>query len=78
MGGDARPRSRDGRGKRRRRKPHSKHTFEVCLRFVTYQKEVLHYDHIWNATGLARHLHFSGEQDDEIDGWLAEQSSNVA
>ena len=70
-----------GRGRRRgrgRRQPQSKHSFEVCLRFVTYQKEVLRHDHIWNVTGLARHLHLSGEQDDEIDAWLAEQSSNAA
>jgi hypothetical protein len=70
-----------GRGRRRgrgRRPPQSKHSFEVCLRFVTYQKEVLHHDNIWNVTGLARHVHLSGEQDDEIDAWLAEQSSDAA
>jgi hypothetical protein len=71
----------NGRGRRRgkgRRQPQSKHTFEVCLRFVTYQKEVLHHDHIWNATGLAHHLHLSGEQDEEIDAWLAERASDAA
>lgn len=71
----------NGRGRRRgrgRRPPQSKHSFEVCLRFVTYQKEVLHHDHIWNVTGLARHLHLSGEQDDEIGAWLLEQPSNAA
>jgi hypothetical protein len=70
-----------GRGKRRgrgRRQPQSKHSFEVCLRFVTYQKEVLHHDHIWSVMGLSRHLYLSGEQDDEIDAWLAEQASNAA
>ena len=70
-----------GRGRRRgraRRQPQSKHTFEVCLRFVTYQKEVLGHDHIWNATGLARHLHLSGEQDEEIDAWLSDQASSAA
>jgi hypothetical protein len=75
---DARP---NGRGKRRgrgRRQPQSKHSFEVCLQFVTYQKEVLHHDHIWNATGLARHLHLSGEQDDEIDAWLSDRASDAA
>lgn len=66
---------RRGRG---RRQPQSKHAVEVCLRFVTYQKEVLHHDHIWSVTGLSRHLHLSGEQDDEIDAWLAEQASNAA
>jgi len=70
--------SRDGRGRRKRRRPQSKHVFEVCLQFVTYQKEVLQHDHIWNSTGLARHLHLSGEQDDEIDAWITEQASNAA
>lgn len=70
-----------GRGRRRgrgRRQPQSKHSFEVCLQFVTYQKEVLGHDHIWNATGLARHLHLSGEQDEEIDAWLRDQESDAA
>lgn len=70
-----------GRGRRRgrgRRQPQSKHSFAVCLQFVTYQKEVLHHDHIWNVTGLARHIHLSGEQDDEIDAWLRDQASDAA
>jgi hypothetical protein len=75
---EARP---NGRGRRRgkgRRQPQSKHSFEVCLQFVTYQKEVLGHDHIWNATGLARHIHLSGEQDEEIDAYLAERASDAA
>jgi hypothetical protein len=28
--------------------------------------------------GLSRHLYLSGEQDDEIDAWLAEQVPNAA
>ena len=75
---EARP---SGRGRRRgkgRRQPQSKHSFEVCLQFVTYQKEVLGHDHIWNATGLARHIHLSGEQDEEIDAYLAERTSDAA
>lgn len=78
VGLDARSNGRERKGRRRRRPPQSKHTFEVCLQFVTYQKEILHHDHIWNVTGLARHLHLSGEQDDEIDSWLTEQASNAA
>lgn len=78
-GDDTRP---SGRGRRRgrggRRQPQSKHAFEVCLQFVTYQKEALHHDHIWNVTGLARHLHLSGEQDDEIDAWLRDRASDAA
>jgi hypothetical protein len=78
----AAPSGREGRGRRRRRRqpqsPLSKHAFDVCLRYVTYQKEVLHHDHIWNVTGLARRIHLSGEQDDEIDAWLAEQASDAA
>lgn len=75
---DSRAGSRGKRRGRGRRQPQSKHAFEACLRFVTYQKEVLHHDHIWSVTGLSRHLHLSGEQDDEIDAWLAEQASNAA
>jgi hypothetical protein len=75
---DSRVGSRGKRRGRGRRQPQSKHAFEVCLRFVTYQKEVLHHDHIWSVMGLSRHLHLSGEQDDEIDAWLAEQASNAA
>lgn len=78
VGVDARPNGRGRRRGRGRRQPQSKHAFEVCLRFVTYQKEVLHHDHIWNVTGLARHIHLSGEQDDEIDAWLAEQALSAA
>jgi hypothetical protein len=81
-GAAAAPGGREGRGRRRRRRqppqPQSKHPFEVCLRYVTYQKEVLGHDNIWNVTGLARHIHLSGEQDEEIDAWLAEQSSDAA
>jgi hypothetical protein len=77
-GAEARPSSRGKRRGKGRRQPQSKHTFEVCLRFVTYQKEVLGHDHIWNATGLARHLHLSGEQDEEIDAYLAERASDAA
>jgi hypothetical protein len=70
---------REGRGRRRRKRPpQSKHSLGVCLQFVTYQKEVLHHDHIWNPVGLARHIYMSGDQDDEIDAWLAERSSNAA
>jgi hypothetical protein len=73
---------REGRGQRRRRRsaqpPQSKHAFEVCLRFVTYQKEVLRHDHIRSVMGLARHIHLSGEQDDEIDVWLSERASDAA
>jgi hypothetical protein len=78
IGAEARP---NGRGRRRgkgRRQPQSKHPFEVCLQFVMYQKEVLGHDHIWNATGLARHIHLSGEQDEEIDAYLAEQAPDAA
>jgi hypothetical protein len=81
-GADGAPGGREGRGRRRRRRqppqPQSNHAFDVCLRFVTYQKEVLGHDNIWNVTGLARHIHLSGEQDEEIDTWLAEQSSSAA
>jgi len=67
------------RGRRRRKHPpQSKHTLGVCLQFVTYQKEVLGHDNIWNATGLARYLHLSGKQDEEIDAYLTERASDAA
>jgi hypothetical protein len=78
VGAETRPGSRSRRRGKGRRPSESKHSFEVCLRFVTYQKEVLGHDHIWNATGLARHLHLSGEQDEEIDAYLAERASDAA
>ena len=77
-GAEARPNGRGRRRGRGRRQPQSKHPFEVCLQFVTYQKEVLGHDHIWNVTGLARHIHLSGEQDEEIDAYLAERASDAA
>jgi hypothetical protein len=77
-GAEARPNGRGRRRGRGRKQPQSKHSFEVCLQFVTYQKEVLGHDHIWNATGLARHIHLSGEQDEEIDAYLAERASDAA
>ena len=77
-GAEARPNGRGRMRGRGRKQPQSKHSFEVCLQFVTYQKEVLGHDHIWNVTGLARHLHLSGEQDDEIDAWVSEQGTNAA
>ncbi len=70
---------REGKGRRRRKRPpQSKHALEVCLQFVTYQKEVLHHDHIWNPVGLAQHIYMSGTQDDEIDAWLVERASDAA
>ena len=81
-GAAAAPGGREGRGRRRRRRqppqPQSNHALDMCLRYVTYQKEVLGHDNIWNVMGLARHIHLSGEQDEEIDAWLAEQSSSAA
>jgi hypothetical protein len=78
-GGDGPAGGREGRGRRRRRRSTpSKHAFEVCLKYVTYQKEVLGHNNIWNPVGLARHIYRSGDQDDEIDAWLAEQASDAA
>ena len=72
------PSSKPKRRKRWFGRPRSCHSLETCLKFVTYQKEVLGHDHIWNVTGLARHIHLSGEQDEEIDAFLAEQASDAA
>jgi hypothetical protein len=72
-------------GKRRSRKRHrsgpakSKHSLETCVRFITYQKEVLGHDHIWSVMGLAQAIWRSGSDDLEIDLWLkSNQASSSA
>lgn len=69
---------RDRRWRKRKQQPHSKHPREVCLRYVTYQKEVLRHDHIRNVMALANHIYVSGAQDAEIDAWLAGQRRDAA
>lgn len=65
------------RSKRRKRwlgRPRSRHSFETCLKFVTYQKEVLGRRSIYDAEGLAQSLYHTGSQDEEISDWLDEQA----
>jgi hypothetical protein len=66
--------------RRRRRwyeRPRSRHSLEVCLTFITFQKEVLGRRSIYDPEGLAESIFHTGKQDDEIDDWLTEQE-NVA
>jgi hypothetical protein len=66
------------KSKRRKRwfgRPRSRHSFETCLKFVTYQKEVLGRRGIYDPQGLAESLHHTASQDDEISDWLDEQAN---
>jgi len=66
------------RSKRRKRwfgRPRSRHSFETCLKFVTYQKEVLGRRGIYDPQGLAESLHHTTSQDDEISDWLDVQAN---
>ena len=76
-GGAAKPAS-SSRSKRRKRWvgcPRSRHSFETCLKFITYQKEVLRRRSIYDPEGLAESLYHTGSQDDEISDWLDEQAN---
>ena len=55
-------------------RPRSRHSFETCLKFVTYQKEVLGRRSIYDPEGLAESLYHTASQDDEISDWLEEQA----
>lgn len=66
------------RSKRRKRwfgRPRSRHSFETCLRFITYQKEVLGRRSIYDPEGLAESLYHTASQDDEISEWINEQAN---
>jgi hypothetical protein len=66
------------RSKRRKRwfgRPRSRHSLETCVRFVTYQKEVLGRRGIYDPQGLAESLYHTASQDDEISDWLDEQAN---
>jgi hypothetical protein len=66
------------RSKRKKRwfgRPRSRHSFETCLKFVTYQKEVLGRRSIYDPEGLAESLYHTASQDDEISDWLDEQAN---
>jgi hypothetical protein len=73
---DQRPASPFRKRKRKRwfGRPRSRHTLETCLAFITYQKEVLGRRHIYDPQGLAESIFHTGEQDDEIEDWLAERA----
>jgi hypothetical protein len=77
---DSKPGSkRRSRKRHRSGPPKSKHSLETCVRFITYQKEVLGHDHIWSVMGLAQAVWRSGSDDLEIDLWLkSNQASSSA
>ena len=56
-------------------RPRSRHSFETCLKFITYQKEVLGRRRIYDPEGLAESLYHTASQDDEISDWLDEQAN---
>ena len=74
---DPKPGSRRRSRKRHRSgPPKSKHSLETCVRFITYQKDVLGHDHIWSVMGLAQAIWRSGSDDLEIDLWLKSDHAN--
>lgn len=68
------PSSKPKRRKRWFGRPRSRHSLETCLKFVTYQKEVLGRRSIYDPEGLAESLYHTASQDDEISDWLEEQA----
>ncbi len=69
--------AQSSRQRRKRRwfgRPRSRHTLETCFSFITYQKEVLGRRRIYDPEGLAESIYHTGNQDDEIDDYLVEQS----
>jgi hypothetical protein len=77
-GGGAKKSTPPPKSKRRRRwsgHPRSRHSFEICLKFVMYQKEVLGRRGIYDPEGLAGSLYHTGSQDDEIADFIDEQAN---
>jgi hypothetical protein len=73
--GDTRSERRKRKGRRRWGRPRSKHSYEICHRFVVYNVEVLKSKTIYDLEGFTDYLHRTGEQDAEIDEWLSEQAN---
>lgn len=72
------PASKSRKRKRWFGRPRSRHSLETCLRFITYQKEVLGRRGIYDPAGLAESIYHTGQQDEEVSDWLAEQEANAA
>jgi hypothetical protein len=78
VGASAKKPASSPRSKRRKRwfgRPRSRHSFETCFKFVTYQKEILGRRSIYDPEGLAESLYHTGSQDDEISDWFDEQAN---
>ncbi|MDQ3818562.1 MAG: helix-turn-helix domain-containing protein [Acidobacteriota bacterium] len=69
------PSSKTKKRKRWFGRARSCHSFETCLKFITYQKEVLGRRNIYDPEGLAESLYHTASQDDEISDWLDEQAT---
>jgi hypothetical protein len=70
INGSSTPKSR--RRRRRYGRPRSRHTYEDCLAFVTYQKEVQGRWWLYDLDRLAEFLYFTGQQDDDVSAYLSE------
>ncbi len=66
------PPARPKRRRRRYGRPRSQHTYEDCLAFVTYQKEVQGRWWLYDLDRLAEFLYFSGQQDDDVSAYMSE------
>lgn len=76
--GAAKRSASSSKSKRRKRwfgRPRSRHSLETCLKFVTYQREVLGRRGIYDPEGLAESLYHTASQDDEITEWVDEQAN---
>jgi hypothetical protein len=73
--GNTRSERRRRKGRRCWGRPRSKHSYEICHRFVVYNVEVLKSKTIYDLDGFTDYLHRTGEQDAEIDEWLTEQAN---
>jgi hypothetical protein len=72
---DVSSQTRRRRSRRRSGKPRSRHSRDICYRFALYNVEVLGSRTIYNLEGFTDYLFRTGEQDSEIDEWLAREQN---
>jgi hypothetical protein len=70
---EVRSQTRRRRNRRRSGKPRSRHTRDICYQFALYNVEVLGSKTIYDLEGFTDYLHRTGDQDSEIDEWLARE-----
>lgn len=68
-----RSQTRRRRSRRRAGKPRSRHARDICYRFALYNVEVLGSKTIYDLEGFTDYLLRTGDQDSEIDEWLARE-----